>query len=498
MAPYILALDQGTTSSRAVVFDAEARVVALDQHEFTQHFPQPGWVEHDPHEIWESQLRAARGALVKAGIEASELAAIGIANQRETTIVWDRATGEPVYPAIVWQSRQTTAICDDLRSRGLAEEVRARTGLVIDAYFSATKLRFILDAVPGAQQRAERGELAFGTVDTWLLWRLTGGAVHATDVTNASRTMLWNIHERAWDETLLQALDIPRALLPEVRDSSGDFGVADAEWLGAPVAIRGVAGDQQAALFGQRCFTPGAAKNTYGTGCFLLMHTGREARAAGEGLLTTVASGLGGTIEYALEGSVFTAGAAVQWLRDEMRLIATAEESESVARSVPDSGGVYLVPAFTGLGAPHWDERARGTIVGLTRGSGRAHLVRATLEAIAYQTHDLVGALAAGGGARLSTLRVDGGASANDFLMQFQADVLGVPVERPEQLETTALGAAVLAGLAAGVWPDREAFAALDTGAVTRFEPAMPAEQREALLEGWHRAVERSKGWAEG
>jgi glycerol kinase len=498
VSPYILALDQGTTSSRAVVFDAEARVVAVDRHEFAQHFPQPGWVEHDPHEIWESQLRAARGALAASGIDASDLAGVGIANQRETALVWDRATGEPVYPAVVWQSRQTAAICDELRARGLSEEVRARTGLVIDAYFSATKVRFILDAVPGAQGRAERGELAFGTVDTWLLWRLTRGAVHRTDVTNASRTMLWNIHERDWDSTLLEALNIPRALLPQVGDSSGDFGTVDAEWFGAPVRIGGVAGDQQAALFGQRCFTPGAAKNTYGTGCFLLMNTGPEARAAGEGLLTTVASGIGGAVEYALEGSVFTAGAAVQWLRDGLGLIETAPESETLARSVPDSGGVYLVPAFTGLGAPHWDERARGTVVGLTRGSERAHLVRATLESIAYQTHDLVDSLAAGGGTALSTLRVDGGASANDFLMQFQADLLGVPVERPAEVETTALGAAALAGLAAGVWPDREAFAALDAGGVTRFEPRLAEGQRDALLDGWRRAVERSKGWVDG
>jgi glycerol kinase len=497
MARFVLALDQGTTSSRAILFDQRGAVVATDQHEFAQHFPKPGWVEHDPVEIWESQLRAARGVLLAARATAGDVAAIGITNQRETTVVWDRKTGQPLHRAIVWQSRQTADLCAELRSRGLEDEVRRRTGLVIDAYFSATKIRFILDAVPGAQARAERGELAFGTIDSWLLYQLTRGRVHATEPSNASRTMLYDIHALDWSERLLAELRIPRALLPEVRDSSGAFGETHPDWLGAPVPIAGMAGDQQAALFGQGCFTPGSAKNTYGTGCFLLMNTGDEAPTSKSGLVTTVAWGLGGRVEYALEGSIFVAGAAVQWLRDGLGLLDSADESEAAARSVEDTGGVYLVPAFVGLGAPYWDERARGTLVGVTRGTTRAHLIRATLEAIAYQSRDVVHCFEADAGLALDVLRVDGGACRNDFLMQFQADVLGVPVRRPPVLEVTALGAAALAGLAVGFWRDRGALAAAMGEGAVRFEPRMSADQREALYAGWKRAVERSRRWVE-
>jgi len=492
---YVLALDQGTTSSRALLFDREGAVAAVDQHEFAQHYRQPGWVEHDPEEIWRSQLRAAQGALAKAGAAPRDVAAIGITNQRETTVVWDRSTGRAIHPAIVWQSRQTTPICHELRARGLEQEVRARTGLVIDAYFSATKVRFILDAVPGAQARAERGELAFGTVDSWLLHKLTRGRVHATEPSNASRTMLYDIHRRDWDDGLLAALRIPRAILPEVRDSSGVFGLADAEWLGVEIPIAGAAGDQQAALFGQGCFAAGAAKNTYGTGCFLLMNTGGKAPLSRHGLVTTVAWGLGGRVEYALEGSVFVAGAAVQWLRDGLRLIGSASESEALAKRVPDTGGVYLVPAFVGLGAPYWDERARGVLVGITRGTQREHLVRATLEAIAYQTVDVMECLVQDAGLRPQALRVDGGACSNDFLMQFQADLLGVPVLRPAMLEVTALGAAALAGLAVGFWGDRRELEAAGRGG-TVFDPGLDRERRDVLYDGWRRAVERARGWA--
>ncbi|HME73346.1 MAG TPA: glycerol kinase GlpK [Myxococcota bacterium] len=490
----VLALDQGTTSSRALVFDEAGAVVAAAQHEFPQYFPNPGWVEHDPGEIWSSQLRAARDALARAGASGTRVAAIGITNQRETTVVWDRATGEPIHRAIVWQSRQTVPICDALRMRGLENEVRARTGLVIDAYFSATKVRFILDAVPGAQARAERGELAFGTVDSWLLHRLTKGRVHATEPSNASRTMLYNVHRGDWDDLLLRELQIPRAMLPAVQDTSGVFGLSDAEWLGAEIPIAGMAGDQQSALFGQGCFEPGTAKNTYGTGCFLLMNTGSSAPASKSGLITTIAWSLGGKIEYALEGSVFVAGAAVQWLRDGLRLVADTAETESAARSVGDTGGVYVVPAFVGLGAPYWDERARGTIVGITRGTTREHLIRATLEAIAYQTRDVIECLATDSGLHPPFLRVDGGASRNDFLMQFQADLLGIPVWRPRVLEVTAFGAAALAGLAVGVWKDRRAVAAAPREG-TVFEPGMKQTQRDALQAGWRRAVERSRAW---
>ncbi len=490
----VLALDQGTTSSRALVFDESGAALGVDQHEFTQHFPKPGWVEHDPLEIWDSQLRAARGALERAGMAASEVAAIGITNQRETALVWDRSSGEPIHPAIVWQSRQTAPICEGLRSRGLEEEVRRRTGLVIDAYFSGTKVRFILDAVDGAQARAERGELCFGTVDTWLLWKLSRGRVHATEYSNASRTLLYNIHERDWDDTLLAELRIPRAMLPEVRDSSGVFGEADPQWLGAAIPVAGIAGDQQAALFGQGCHQPGSAKNTYGTGCFLLMNTGEEAIASDTGLLTTLAWGIDGKVEYALEGSIFVAGAAVQWLRDGLGLVAHASESDAAARAVEDTGGVYLVPAFVGLGAPYWDERARGALVGLTRGTTREHVIRATLESIAYQTRDVVECLRQDSGLTLDALRVDGGACENDFLMQFQADVLGVPVRRPPLLELTAFGSAALAGLATGVWPNRAAIQSTTEGGHL-FEPTMDAAKRDNLYAGWKRAVERALAW---
>lgn len=496
MSRYIMALDQGTTSSRAILFDHAGQVAAVDQYEFTQHYPKPGWVEHDPMEIWDTQLRAARGVLEKAGAGTADVAAIGITNQRETAVVWDRATGAPIYNAVVWQSRQTSPICDELRSRGLEDEVRARTGLLIDAYFSGTKIRFILDAVNGAQSRAERGELCFGTVDSWLLYKLTSGREHATEYSNASRTLIYNIHETDWDDTLLRELNIPRAMLPEVKDSSGVFGSVDDEWLGGAIPIAGIAGDQQAALFGQGCTSPGMAKNTYGTGCFLLMNTGSDAHASQNGLVTTIAWGLGGKVEYALEGSIFVAGAAVQWLRDGLGLVKDAAETEALARAVEDTGGVYLVPAFVGLGAPYWDERARGTLVGITRGTTREHLVRATLESIAYQTKDVVDCVAADSGLAATSLRVDGGACQNDFLMQFQADILGVEVQRPDVLEVTALGAAALAGLAVGFWGDATELARA-TGAGSTFQPSLEASRRDALYAGWKRAVERSRGWDE-
>ncbi|MFP6659879.1 MAG: glycerol kinase GlpK [Myxococcota bacterium] len=495
MSRYVMALDQGTTSSRALLFDEAGRVAALSQREFPQHFRQPGWVEHDAEEIWESQLAAAREALSAAGARACDIAAIGITNQRETTVVWDRASGEAIHPAIVWQSRQTTAICDALRARGLEEEVRSRTGLLIDAYFSATKVRFILDAVPGAQERAERGELCFGTVDTWLLSRLTCGRVHKTEYSNAARTMLFNIFDGEWDEWLLRELRIPREMLPEVQGSSSDFGDVDPEWFGASIPVAGIAGDQQAALYGQGCVEPGMAKNTYGTGCFLLMNTGSEAPRSENGLITTLAAGLGGGLEYALEGSIFVAGAAVQWLRDSLGLVTDAAETEVAAGRVEDTGGVYLVPAFVGLGAPYWDDRARGILVGLTRGTTRDHLIRATLEAIAYQTRDVVGCIAADSGIPMQALRVDGGACQNDFLMQFQADVLGFEVERPALLEVTALGAALLAGIRVGFFGDRGEIEAV--GEIETFSPRISEDRRETLYAGWQRAVERSRNWIE-
>ncbi|MGI9431149.1 MAG: glycerol kinase GlpK [Myxococcota bacterium] len=495
MARYVMALDQGTTSSRAMLFDEGGGVVALEQAEFTQHFPKPGWVEHDAAEIWQTQLAAAQGVLAKAGAAGADIAAIGITNQRETAVVWDRATGEPIHRAIVWQSRQTMPICDALRARGLEEEVKQRTGLVIDSYFSGSKVRFILDAVPGAQERAERGELCFGTVDSWLVYKLTGGAVHATEPSNASRTMLYNLRQGTWDDFLLGELDVPREMLPKVLDSSGSFGETSADLLGAAIPILGIAGDQQASLFGQGCLEPGSAKNTYGTGCFLLMNTGKEAPTSESGLLTTVAWGRDGVLDYALEGSIFVAGSAVQWLRDGIGVIREAGESEALAASVPDTGGVYLVPAFVGLGAPYWDERARGAIVGLTRGTERAHLARATLEAIAYQSRDVVECFQADTGLELDALRVDGGACANDFLMQFQADILGTPVRRPAMLEVTAFGAAALAGLASGFWSSQADLVADTSSDATLFEPQMGADQREKLYAGWKRAVERSRDW---
>lgn len=487
---YILAFDAGTSSSRAIVFDRERRVVAVSQREFRQIYPRPGWVEHDPVEIWETQLAVAREALEKASLSATDIAAIGITNQRETTVVWNRETGRPVCNAIVWQCRRTSDACDELKRRGLAEPIRAKTGLLIDAYFSGTKLRWILDNVKGAREDAAAGKLLFGTIDTWLVWNLTGGRVHATDVSNASRTMLFDIGALRWDGDILRELDIPASVLPEVRPSSGDFGESDAALFGASIPICGVAGDQQSALFGQACFEAGDAKNTYGTGCFMLMNTGTRRVPSANGLLTTIAWSLGGQTSYALEGSVFTAGAAIQWLRDELGLLSRASDSEAMARAVPDTNGCYVVPAFTGLGAPYWDQYARGAIFGLTRGVGRNHIVRATLESLAYQTADVLDAMRKDAGIALNALRVDGGASANDFLMQFQSDIVGVPVERPACIETTALGAACLAGLSAGLWSGPDELKA-DTEGLRRFEPSLSYEAREAALNGWHRAVDR-------
>ena len=490
--PHVLALDQGTTSSRALLFDDAGRVAASAQREFTQHFPQPGWVEHDAGEIWETQLACAREALARAGVAPSDVAAIGITNQRETTVVWDRATGEPVARAIVWQDRRTADVCDRLRADGHEDAVRARTGLVLDPYFSGTKLAWLLDHVEGARDRAEAGELAFGTVDAWLLWKLTGGRVHATDVTNASRTLLFDIHRLDWSDAQLDLLRVPRAVLPDVRPSSGRFGETDA--LGGAIPITGIAGDQHAALFGQRCTRPGMAKNTYGTGCFLLYQTGPEPVASQNGLLTTLAWQLDGRpAQYALEGAVFVAGAAVQWLRDELAIIERAADVEALAASVPDSGGVVVVPAFTGLGAPHWDAYARGAVLGLTRGTSAAHLARATLDGVAHQSADLLDAMTADAGAPLAELRVDGGMTQNGLLMQTQADLLGVPVVRPEVPETTALGAAFLAGLGAGVWTDADLDAVWHESA--RWTPH-PDARPEASRARWRRGVERARDWA--
>ena len=492
MKSYILALDQGTTSSRAILFDG-ARPVAAAQKEFTQIYPKAGWVEHDAEEIYNSQVEVMNRVLRENNIPASAIAAIGITNQRETTIVWDRKTGRPIYNAIVWQCRRTAPQCEKMLADGCEEYVRQNTGLRIDAYFSATKVKWLLDHIPGARQRARNGELLFGTVDTWLIWRLTGGRVHATDFTNASRTMLFNIRTLDWDENVLYELDIPRCMLPEVYPSSHLYGTTRLEGVDIPLAA--AAGDQQAALFGQACFAPGDCKNTYGTGCFLLMNLGRELRISKHGLLTTLAAGTGRQVDYVMEGSVFVGGAVIQWLRDEMGLLANAADSEYLAAQVPDSGGVTVVPAFTGLGAPYWDMYARGAIFGLTRGAGRAHIVRAALESIAYQCRDLTDALAADTGLALGALRVDGGASANNFLMQFQADILNCLVKRPVCIETTSLGAAYLAGLAAGVWSGTGELRRL-WRCDTAFSPAMPPEQRERLLEQWHRAVGRSRDWA--
>lgn len=492
---YVLALDQGTTSSRAILFDEAGVVVAVGQQEFGQMYPRPGWVEHDANEIWSSQLAVAREALRRANARPDEVAAIGITNQRETTVLWDRRTGEPVAPAIVWQDRRTAAACDWLKANGIEAMVREKTGLVLDPYFSATKIAWLLDNIDGLRQRAERGDIAFGTVDAWLVYRLTGGRRHVTDYSNASRTMLFNIHRLDWDDELLRELGrIPRAMLPQVRPSSEMYGETAPELFGAAIPIGGIAGDQQAALFGQACFDGGMAKNTYGTGSFLLMNTGSTPVISQHGLLTTVAWGIDGAVEYALEGSVFVTGAAIQWLRDEVGLIGSAADSEALATSVDDTAGVYLVPAFAGLGAPHWDPYARGILVGLTRGTGRAHIVRAALESIAYQTKDIVHAMEQDAGIPLRALRVDGGASVNDFLMQFQADVLGVPVERPAVTETTALGAAYLAGLATGFWASRDDIKT-QWQLQQRFEPTMEEQRRDELVRGWRKAVERALRW---
>ncbi len=495
MRQFILGLDQGTTSSRAMVFDGEGQVTAIAQREFQQHYPRPGWVEHDPSELWSSQSGVAVEALTRAGLRPRDLAAIGITNQRETTLLWERESGRPVYPAIVWQDRRTAATTDRLKADGLEEEFRKRTGLVLDPYFSGTKLQWILEHTEGARERAERGELAFGTVDSWLIWNLTGGREHVTDATNASRTLLYNIHAGDWDDALLETLNIPRAVLPQVVASSGVCGEAEASHLtGVPIA--GIAGDQQAALFGQACFEAGQAKNTYGTGCFLLMNTGAEAVVSRNNLLSTVAWDIGSGVEYALEGSVFTGGAVIQWLRDGLGVIRSARESEALAAGVEDNGGVYIVPAFSGLGAPHWDPYARGSISGITRGTTAGHLARAALESIAFQSADVLRAMHRDSGIELRELRVDGGACANNLLMQFQADILGVPVVRPQVTETTAFGAACLAGLAVGFWKNREAIA--ETWKTDRvFEPAMAAERTAALRRGWDRALERAKRWIE-
>jgi glycerol kinase len=496
MPRYILALDQGTTSSRAIVFDQDGRPVATAQKQYPQIYPQPGWVEHDPMEIWSSQISVAAEAVARAGIHSSDIAAIGVTNQRETTLIWDRKTGQPIHNAIVWQCRRTADRCEQLKAEGHADAIRAKTGLVIDAYFSGTKVAWLLDHVPGSRERAARGELCFGTVDTWLLWNLSGGKLHITDVSNASRTMLFNIHTQQWDADLLRLLNVPGEILPEVKPSSMVYGEADPQYFGLALPLAGIAGDQQAATFGQTCLTPGMVKNTYGTGCFMLMNTGTRAVESLGGLLTTIGWRIGDETSYALEGSVFIAGAAVQWLRDELGLIKNSAESEILAKSVDDTSGVYVVPAFVGLGAPHWDGYARGAIVGLTRGSNKAHIVRATLESIAYQTRDVVEVMTRDAGLKLEALRVDGGVTANAWLMQFQADILGVPVQVPATAETTALGAAYLAGLAAGYWSSSDQIAA-QWQVAQSFEPRMTTDQRDTLYRGWQKAVDRSKAWAE-
>ena len=495
MERYVMALDAGTTSNRCILFNERGEMCSVAQKEFTQYFPKPGWVEHDANEIWSSQLGVAVEAMSKIGAAAENIAAIGITNQRETTIVWDKETGEPVCRAIVWQCRRTSEYCDELKGRGLAEWFREKTGLVLDAYFSGTKLKWILDNVEGARERAEKGELLFGTVDTWLIWKLTKGRVHVTDYSNASRTMLYNIRTLDWDDEILEELNIPRCMLPEVKPSSCVYGDADPSFLGGSIPIGGAAGDQQAALFGQTCFTPGEAKNTYGTGCFLLMNTGEKPVFSENGLVTTIAWGLGGKITYALEGSIFVAGAAIQWLRDEMRLIDSSADSEYMAKKVPDTNGCYVVPAFTGLGAPYWDQYARGTIVGITRGVNKYHIIRATVESLAYQTHDVLQAMRADSGIALSGLKVDGGASRNDFLMQTQADIINAPVERPKCAETTAMGAAYLAGLAVGYWASRDEV--VRNWAIDKvFQPEITEESRSQKLAGWNKAVKYSYGWA--
>ena len=496
MAKYILALDQGTTSSRAIVFNNDGKIVSTAQKEFEQIYPKPGWVEHNPMQILETQFKVAKEAIKKAGLTGKDIAAIGITNQRETTVVWDKRTGEPVYNAIVWQCRRTALICDALKEKGLTETIRQKTGLVVDAYFSGTKVKWILDNVKGARERAERGDLLFGNIDTWLIWNLTGGKVHTTDYSNASRTMLFNINTLKWDKDILSELNIPESMLPQPKPSSCVYGYTDKEIFGAEIPIAGAAGDQQAALFGQACYEPGMAKNTYGTGCFMLMNTGEKLVSSNNGLLTTIAWGVGDKVEYALEGSIFIAGASVQWLRDELKVIENSAASEALATAVKDSNGVYVVPAFVGLGAPYWDMYARGAILGLTRGANRNHIVRATLESIAYQTKDVLEAMQEDSKIKLQALKVDGGAVANNFLMQFQADILGVPIYRPEITETTALGAAYLAGLAVGYWSSKDEIA--EKWNIDRvFNPDMDEKVRDKMYAGWKKAVNRALKWEE-
>lgn len=495
MAKYVMALDAGTTSNRCILFNEKGEICSVAQKEFTQYFPKPGWVEHDANEIWSSQLGVAVEAMNKIGASAEDIAAIGITNQRETAIVWDKNTGEPVYHAIVWQCRRTAEYCDELKEKGYTEMFRKKTGLIIDAYFAGTKIKWILDNVEGAKERAEKGELLFGTVETWLIWKLTKGAVHVTDYSNASRTLLFNINTLEWDKEILDIIGIPEAMLPKAMPSSCVYGNADPSFFGGAIPIAGAAGDQQSALFGQTCFHPGEAKNTYGTGCFLLMNTGEKPVFSENGLVTTIAWGLDGKVYYALEGSIFVAGAAVQWLRDEMRLIDSAMDSEYMAKKVKDTNGCYVVPAFTGLGAPYWDQYARGTIVGLTRGVNKYHIIRATLESLAYQVNDVLAAMGADSGIALSSLKVDGGASANDFLMQTQADIIDAPVKRPQCIETTAMGAAYLAGLAVGYWKDKEEV--VKNWAIDKvFTPQIEEDERIKRVKGWKKAVKYAYGWA--
>lgn len=491
---YVLALDQGTTSSRAILFDRNGAIARMSQHEFGQIYPNPGWVEHNPEEIWETQLSSALDAV--KGINPDEIACIGITNQRETTVMWDKNTGKPVYNAIVWQSRQTAEICHDLKKDGWEPYINENTGLVIDAYFSATKIKWVLDNISDVRKKAEQGDILFGTVDTWLVWKLTGGRAHITDYSNASRTMLYNIRDLRWDEKILDALNIPASILPQVRQSSEVYENTEKDIFGVHIPISGIAGDQQSALFGQLCFQEGMAKNTYGTGCFMLMNTGDKIVKSKNGLVTTIAWCEGGKVEYALEGSIFVAGAAIQWLRDELKLIHDAADSEYFAEKVEDNNGVYVVPAFTGLGAPYWDMYARGAIIGLTRGVNRNHIIRAALESIAYQTRDVIESMIEDSGINLTALKVDGGATANNFLMQFQSDILNVNIERPEITETTALGAAYLAGLAVGFWKSKGEIA--QNWSISRkFKPGMSREKRNILYSGWKKAVGRSRGWAE-
>ena len=495
MAKYVMALDAGTTSNRCILFNEKGEMCSVAQKEFTQYFPKPGWVEHNANEIWSSQLSVAVEAMAQIGANAEDIAAIGITNQRETTIVWDKVTGEPVYNAIVWQCRRTSEYCDSLKEKGLTDKFREKTGLVIDAYFSGTKLKWILDNVPGVRERAEKGELLFGTVETWLIWKLTKGSVHVTDYSNASRTMLFNINTLQWDDEILAELNIPKCMLPEAKPSSCVYGESDPAFFGGPIKIAGAAGDQQSALFGQTCFNPGEAKNTYGTGCFMLMNTGEKPVFSKNGLVTTIAWGLDGKVNYALEGSIFVAGASIQWLRDEMRLIDSSPDSEYMARKVKDTNGCYVVPAFTGLGAPHWDQYARGTIVGITRGVNKYHIIRATLESLAYQTNDVLQAMQADSGIQLEALKVDGGASANNLLMQIQSDIIQAPVHRPKCVETTAMGAAYLAGLAVGYWASKEDV--IKNWAIDRvFAPEIEPEERDKKVKGWNKAVKYSFGWA--